>query len=58
MINYYTYSLRINHKSKSSNINKKDYKTDSKNESSDEIIDNITKEIADLNDDNAIMNVK
>ena len=58
MINYYTYSLRINHKSKSSNINKKNYKTDSKNENSDEIIDNIMKKIADLNDDNAIMNVK
>ena len=58
MINYYTYSLRINHKSKSSNINKKDYKIDSKNESSDKIIDNIMKEIADLNDDNAIMNAE
>ena len=58
MINYYTYSLRINHKSKSSNINKKDYKTDSKNENSDKIIDNITKKIADLNDDNAIMNAE
>ena len=58
MINYYTYSLRINHKSKSSDTDKKDYETDSKNESSDEIIDNITKEIADLNDDNAIMNAE
>ncbi len=58
MINYYTYSLRINHKSKSSDTDKKDYKTDNKNESSDKIIDNIMKEIADLNDDNAIMNVK
>ena len=58
MINYYTYSLRINHESKSSNTDKKDYKINSKNESSDEIIDNIIKEITDLNDDNAIMNVK
>ena len=58
MINYYTYSLRINHKSKSSNINKKDYKTDSKNENSDKIIDNIIKKIANFNDDNAIMNVE
>ena len=58
MINYYTYSLRINHKSKSSNINEKNYETDSKNESSDKIIDNIMKEIADFNDDNAIMNAE
>ena len=58
MINYYTYSFRINHKSKSSNINKKNYETDSKNESSDKIIDNITKEIVNLNDDNAIINAK
>ena len=58
MINYYTYSLRINHESKSSNINKKDYKTDNKNENSDKIIDNIMKKIADFNNDNAIMNVK
>ena len=58
MIDYYTYSLRINHKSKSSNINEKNYKTDNKNENSDKIIDNITKKIADLNDDNVIMNVK
>ena len=58
MINYYTYSLRINHKSKSSDTNKKDYKADSKNESSDEIIDNIMKKIADFNNDNAIMNAE
>ena len=58
MINYYTYSLRINHESKSSNINEKDYETNSKNESSDKIIDNIMKKIVNLNDDNAIMNVK
>ncbi len=58
MINYYTYSLRINHKSKSSNTDKKDYETDSKNESSDEIIDNIMKKIADFNNDNAIMNAE
>ena len=58
MINYYTYSLRINHESKSSNINKKDYKTDNENESSDKIINNITKEIADFNDDNAIINAE
>ena len=58
MINYYTYSFRINHESKSSNINKKDYKINSKNESSDKIIDNITKEIVNLNNDNAIMNAE
>ncbi len=58
MINYYTYSLRINHESKSSDTDEKDYEADSENESSDEIIDNITKEIADLNDDNAIMNAE
>ena len=58
MINYYTYSFRINHESKSSNINKKNYKTDSENKNSDEIIDNITKKIVNFNDDNAIMNVK
>ena len=58
MINYYTYSLRINHKSKSSNINKKNYKTDSKNENSNEIINNIIKKIVNLNDDNAIMNAE
>ena len=45
MINYYTYSLKINHENKSSNINEKDYKTNSKNESSDEIIDNIMKKL-------------
>ena len=58
MINYYTYSLKINHESKSSNINKKNYKTNNKNESNDEIIDNITKKIADFNDDNTIMNAE
>ena len=58
MINYYTYSLRINHESKSSNTDKKNYKINSKNESSDEIIDNIMKKIANFNDDNAIMNAK
>ena len=58
MINYYTYSLRINHESKSSNINKKDYKTDNKNESSDKIIDNIMKKIVNFNDDNIIMNAE
>ena len=58
MINYYTYNFRINHKSKSSNINKKNYKINSKNESSDKIIDNIMKKIADLNNDNAIINAE
>ena len=58
MINYYTYSFRINHESKSNNINKKNYETDSKNESSNKIINNIMKEIADLNDDNVIMNAE
>ena len=58
MINYYTYSLRINYKSKSNNINEKNYKIDNENESSDKIIDNITKKIADFNDDNAIMNAE
>ena len=45
MINYYTYSLKINHESKSSNTDKKDYKTDSKNENNDKIIDNIIKKL-------------
>ena len=58
MINYYTYSFRINHESKSSNTNEKDYKINSKNESSDKIIDNITKKIVNLNNDNAIMNAE
>ena len=58
MINYYTYSFRINHKSKSSNINKKNYEINNKNESSNKIIDNIMKKIADFNDDNAIMNAE
>ena len=58
MINYYTYSLRINHKSKSSNIDKKDYKINSKNKSNDKIIDNIIKKIVDFNDDNAIINAE
>ena len=58
MINYYTYSFRINHESKSSNTDKKDYKINNENESNDKIINNITKKIVNLNDDNAIMNVK
>ena len=58
MINYYTYSFRINHKSKSSNTDEKNYETDNKNENSDEIINNIMKKIANFNDNNAIMNVK
>ena len=58
MINYYTYSFRINHESKSSNIDEKDYETDNKNESNNKIIDNITKKIVNFNNDNAIMNVK
>ena len=58
MINYYTYSFKINHKNKSSNINKKNYKINSKNKSSNKIIDNITKKIADFNDNNAIMNTE
>ena len=58
MINYYTYSLRINHESKSSNTDKKNYKINNKNESNDKIIDNITKKIVNFNDDNAIMNAE
>ena len=58
MINYYTYSFKINHESKSSNTDEKDYKTDNENESSNKIIDNIMKEIADFNDDNAIINAE
>ena len=58
MINYYTYNLKINHKNKSSNINKKNYKINNKNESSNKIIDNITKKIVNFNDDNAIMNAE
>jgi len=58
MINYYTYSFKINYKSKSSNTDEKNYKTDSKNESSDEIINNIMKKIINLNDDNVIMNAE
>ena len=58
MINYYTYSFRINHESKSSNIDEKNYETDNKNKSSDKIINNIMKKIADFNDDNAIMNAE
>ena len=58
MINYYTYSFRINHESKSSDTDKKDYKINNKNESSDKIIDNIMKKIADFNDDNAIINAE
>ena len=58
MINYYTYNLKINHESKSNDINEKDYKTDSKNESSDKIIDNIMKEIANFNNNNAIINTE
>ena len=58
MINYYTYSFRINHESKSSNTNEKDYEIDNKNENNDKIIDNIIKKIVNFNDDNAIMNVK
>ena len=58
MINYYIYSLRINYKNKSSNINKKNYEINNKNKNSDEIIDNITKKIVNFNDDNTIINVK
>ena len=58
MINYYIYSLKINHESKSSNTDEKDYKINNKNESNDKIINNITKEIANLNNDNAIMNAE
>ena len=58
MINYYTYNLKINHESKSNDTDKKDYETDSENESSDKIINNIIKEIADFNNDNAIMNAE
>ena len=46
MINYYTYSFKINHKSKSSNINKKNYEIDNKNENNNEIINNITKKLS------------
>ena len=58
MINYYTYSFRINHESKLSDINEKDYKINNENESSDKIIDNIMKKIADFNNDNTIMNAE
>ena len=58
MINYYTYSFRINHESKLNDTDEKNYETDNENESNDKIIDNIMKKIADFNDDNAIMNVK
>ncbi len=58
MINYYTYSLRINYKSKSSNINKKNYEINNKNESNDKIINNIIKEIVNLNNNNIIMNAE
>jgi len=58
MINYYTYSFRINHKNKSSDTDKKNYETDNENESSNKIIDNIMKKIADLNNDNAIINAE
>ena len=58
MINYYTYNFRINYKSKSSNTDKKDYKINNKNESSNKIIDNIMKEIVNLNNNNAIMNAE
>ena len=58
MINYYTYNLKINHESKSSNTNEKDYETNSKNKNNDKIIDNIMKKIADFNDNNAIINAE
>ena len=58
MINYYTYSFRINYKNKSSNINKKDYETDNKNKNSNKIIDNIIKEIVNFNDNNTIINAE
>ena len=58
MINYYIYSLRINYKSKSSDTDEKDYEINNKNKSSNKIIDNIMKKIADFNDDNAIMNAE
>ena len=58
MINYYTYSFRINHESKSSNTDKKDYEINNKNENNDKIIDNITKKIINLNNDNVIMNAE
>ena len=58
MINYYTYSFRINHESKSNNINKKNYKINNKNENSDKIINNIIKKITNFNNDNIIMNVE
>ena len=58
MINYYTYSFRINHESKSSNTDEKNYKINNENKSSNKIINNIIKKIADFNDYNAIMNVK
>ena len=58
MINYYTYSLRINHESKSSNTDEKDYKINNENENNDKIIDNIIKKIVNLNNDNAIINAE
>ena len=58
MINYYTYSFKINHKSKSNNIDEKDYEINNKNKSSNKIINNIMKKIADFNDDNIIINAE
>ena len=58
MINYYTYSFKINHENKSSNTDEKNYKINSKNESNDKIIDNIMKEIVNFNNNNAIMNAE
>ena len=58
MINYYTYRFRINHESKSSNTDEKNYETDNENKSNNKIINNIMKKIADFNDDNIIMNAE
>ena len=55
MINYYTYSLRINHESKSNDTDEKNYKTDNENKNSNKIINNIIKKIINLNDDNTII---
>ena len=58
MINYYTYSFKINHESKSSNIDEKNYKINNENENNDKIINNIMKKIADFNNNNAIINAE
>ena len=58
MINYYTYSFRINYKSKLNNIDKKNYEIDNENKNNNEIINNITRKIVNFNDNNIIMNAE